>query len=342
MNTSPPLVQGSRVVMIRDAGYFPVLALLPSGRVVAVLRGGAGHLGLAGRLEAVWSDDGGKTWSPPVVVAKSERDDRNPAVGVTQSGEIVVAYHHQGSYDAEGKWAGAFSDRVDTLLVRSGDRGETWSAPYPLSHSALNGRSPYGKMLTLPGDEMVMNIYGYPHAGEKRRVSYLLRSRDGGLTWGDPSVIAEEFNETSLALLPNGEVLAALRTAMPNPNLWVSRSIDGGRTWSPPAPVTESNEHPADLLVLRDGSVLMVYGRRHEPFGAELLLSADGGRTWRHKKALADDAVSGDCGYPCSVQLADDTIISAYYAVGPESTTYDGTGSKAVAVVYQPAAVLAP
>jgi len=268
-----------------------------------------------------------------VVVADSERDDRNPAVGVTQSGDIVVAYHHQGGYDAEGKWTGG--GPVDTLLTRSADGGRTWSPPYALSYTALNGRSPYGKMVTMPDGEMLMNIYGYPHAGEDRSVAYVLRSRDGGLTWGDPSVIAEGFNETALVRLPDGELLAALRIAAKAPNVWLARSSDAGRTWSEPVPVTQDSEHPADLIVLSDGSVLMAYGRRHEPMGAEVVLSTDGGRTWGHKKALANDAASGDCGYPSSVQVADGTIISAYYAVGPQSTTYEPTGARAIAVIYQ-------
>jgi len=209
-----------------------------------------------------------------------------------------------------------------------------------LSYAALNGRSPYGKMVNMPDGEMLMNIYGYPHAGEDRSVSYVLRSRDGGLTWEEPSVVAEGFNETALALLPNGEVLAAMRSHKSAADVWTSRSGDGGRTWSHPVRVTADSEHPADLLVLQDATVLMAYGRRHEPFGAEVVLSSDGGKTWGHKKALANDAISTDCGYPSSVQLSDGRIISAYYAVGPRSTTYDPTGCRAIAVIYDLAALL--
>ena len=336
----PPLLEARRVEIVRDGGYFPVLRLLPSGRVLVVFRMGAGHFGLGGRLDAAWSDDGGRTWSAPVVAAKSERDDRNPAVGLAPAGELVLAYHHQGAYGADGKWKGG--GPADTLLTRSGDEGQTWCDPYPLSHRPLNGRSPFRNIITTPEGEMLMNVYGSPNAGEDRYISYLIRSRDGGWSWEEPSVIADGWHETALALLPGGEMLAALRSREQPDALWLSRSEDLGRTWAAPVRLTEKGEHPGDLLVLRDGSVLLAYGRRREPYGVEVMLSTDGGGTWGHKKALANDAVSGDCGYPSSVQLSDGTIITAYYAAGAESTNYDATGAGAVAAIYQPAALLAP
>src|SRR5262245_51236589 len=99
---------GTRETQVyRGGGLFPVLTVAPDGAVVAVLRGGAGHLGLGGRIEVVRSLDQGATWSPPAVVADSDRDDRNPAFGTSAAGTIVLAYHRQGSYDEEGLWAPA-------------------------------------------------------------------------------------------------------------------------------------------------------------------------------------------------------------------------------------------
>ena len=96
---------GSEVVdVIRGQGYFPVIASLGKEELLVVLRGGAGHIGIEGRLDVVRSTDGGRTWGAPQTVADSERDDRNPALGVTKDGTVVLAYHWQGSYDAEGNW----------------------------------------------------------------------------------------------------------------------------------------------------------------------------------------------------------------------------------------------
>jgi len=318
------------VEIVRDAGYFPVAIVLPTGRILVVFRGGAGHLGITGRLEAAWSDDNGKSWCQPVLVARSERDDRNPAVGVAPNGEIVVAYHHQGSYDAQGKWTGA--GPVDTRLTRSADAGQTWSRPYPLSYQPFNGYSPYGRMLTLPNGTMLMPIYAYDGKDPGKDKSYLLRSLDGGLTWNAPTLVADGFNETSLALLPNGEMLAALRCERGPADVWLARSTDLGYTWTTPQRITQPSEHPADLCPLANGFLLMVYGRRHQPFGVEGLLSQDGGATWPVKIAVADAPIS-DCGYPSALRLANGTVIITYYAAAPQSEANLGKGCLAAAVL---------
>ncbi|MBM3496641.1 MAG: exo-alpha-sialidase, partial [Armatimonadetes bacterium] len=61
----PKIERAERIVAERGGGYFPVLTQLRDGRLAAVLRGGAPHLGKAGRLDWIESGDGGKTWSEP-------------------------------------------------------------------------------------------------------------------------------------------------------------------------------------------------------------------------------------------------------------------------------------
>jgi sialidase-1 len=76
---------------------------------------------------------------------------------------------------------------------------------------------------------------------------------------------------------------------------------------------THSNA-PHGPIQLRDGRLLVVYGHRREPFGERACISRDEGRTWdiEHEFVLAD-APGPDLGYPSSVQLADDSILTVYY-----------------------------
>src|SRR6185437_16731975 len=70
-----------RSLVVAKQGYFPVAIRLADGRIAVVLRGGAAHLGIQGRLDMVFSSDEGQTWTKPAVVVDSPEDDRNPALG---------------------------------------------------------------------------------------------------------------------------------------------------------------------------------------------------------------------------------------------------------------------
>src|SRR5579863_2181379 len=52
-----------RVTLVQGQGHFPVACLLKNGQIAVVLRGGAPHIGIKGRLDIVTSNDQGRTWS---------------------------------------------------------------------------------------------------------------------------------------------------------------------------------------------------------------------------------------------------------------------------------------
>ena len=68
---------------------------------------------------------------------------------------------------------------------------------------------------------------------------------------------------------------------------------------------------PAHVLQLKSGSIVCAYGYRRAPFGVRVAFSADG-ETWE-ERILRDDGEHGDLGYPASVQLADERILTVYY-----------------------------
>jgi hypothetical protein len=296
-------------------GLFPVLTLAPDGAVVAVLRGGAGHLGLAGRIEVVRSSDGGATWSPPAVVADTERDDRNPAFGTSPAGTLVLGYHRTGCYDERGLWApslfaGRAADAVEIMTTRSVDGGLTWERPSPLGVPALAAGSPYGKIVSLPGGTLLMAVYQEDAGVPDRSASWVVRSDDDGRSWIDPTPIAVGFNETALGALPDGAVLAVMRGDPAEDGLSVTRSTDGGRSWTAPARLTGPSRHPADLATFADGSILVTYGCRTPPYRIEGRVSRDGGRTWLNVLLVFSGHLYGytveeprptDLGYPSTV-----------------------------------------
>ena len=328
-----------RSAVVTGQGYFPVACRLHDGRIAVVLRGGAPHLGIKGRLDVVFSDDQGKTWSKPTVVVDSELDDRNPAFGQAKDGTLVVGFWRTATYDEQGNWSEKLDKEKSTWVTRSGDGGKTWSRPARIDTSELAYGSPYGKIVTMPDGAMLMAVYGTPRAAPGQAPvtgdwSYVYRSTDAGQTWSRFSTPGEKrFNETALLRLKSGELLAAMRTVAPDQDVWVARSRDGGKTWGEPAKVTPPMVHPADLTELPDGRVLMVVGERRGPFGVRALVGTPDKFDWASHFTLVDTATNIDCGYPSGVMLDDRRALTVYYAVGDKGHT--DWGEHCGAVTYE-------
>lgn len=326
----------SRVTVVSGGGYFPVLIRLHDGELMAVLRGGAPHVGVKGRLDIVTSKDDGKTWSAPRTVVDSPGDDRNPALGQLKNGDIVLAYAILNGYEADGfKLNPAKRQAEGVYIVRSSDNGKTWTKPERSeSTHALqkNGGSlsPYGKIVQLPDGTALMSVY-YQFSDSRGHQEYVFRSRDNGKTWSDPVLIGEHYNETGLLALPDGHVLAALRSETGG-HIAIAASRDGGRTWSASTQLTRDKEHPGDLIRLKNGNILLTYGERNKPFGVEAIISRDQGKTWdkTSQTMLADDAASTDCGYPSSVQLPNGKIVTIYYQVDDPHNAPASAKAKAI------------
>lgn len=316
------------VDVVKGGGYFPVLIELKNGNLMAVLRGGAPHIGEKGRLDIVTSKDGGKSWSEPKTVVDGPGDDRNPAFGQLKDGDIILAYAVLHGYDSTGtKLSKVPSEREaeGVYLVRSSDEGKTWTKP-ELSEATHElqkkggSLSPYGKLAQLADGTVLMSVY-YQFADGRGNQEYVFRSHDNAKTWGEPVLVGEHYNETALLGLRGNLVLAAMRSEVGG-HLATTFSSDGGRSWSKAVQIIQDKEHPGDLLQLKNGDFLLTYGERNKPFGVHAILSRDGGKTWDEKSevVLANDAASTDCGYPSSVQLPNGKIVSMYYQVDDAKT----------------------
>lgn len=286
-----------RSAVVTGQGYFPVACKLQDGRIAVVLRGGAPHLGIKGRLDMVFSADQGKTWSKPTVVVDSELDDRNPAFGQAKDGTLVVGFWRTGAYDDDGKWNEKLGKEMSTWVTRSAD-GKAWSDPAKIDTADLRYGSPYGKIVTMPDGAMLMAVYGTGRrepgkAPPRGEFSYVYRSTDQGQTWAPFSTPGRQrFNETALLRLQSGDLLAAMRTVAPDKDVWLTRSRDGGKTWAEPVNVTPPLCHPADLTELPDGRVLLVAGDRRGPFGVRGVIGTPDRLDWADHFTLVDAAAT--------------------------------------------------
>ena len=158
------------------------------------------------------------------------------------------------------------------------------------------GRFAYQRMLQLPGGRL--QCYALNLAGWRRNILVMLHSDDGGFTWSEPRVIVA-WGESPWASLTKEHV-------------W-SEAISGPLYRSP---------WP---LLLRDGRIAVIFGRRKPPYGMGVIVSEDEGETWSGEAVIRADASDWDLGYPVATQLDDGRIFTAYYFMESDGNKFGGT-----------------
>ena len=82
-------------------------------------------------------------------------------------------------------------------------------------------------------------------------------------------------------------------------------------------------QHPADLIDLEDGCLLLTYGIRNRGLmGIGARLSRDAGVNWSPPAVLFQFGEATDCGYPSSTICADGSLLTACYS--DRSPLYEG------------------
>jgi len=337
----------SERAVVAQGGYIPKMVVLKNGEILATFKTGGSHVHKASRASMSRSKDNGNTWSQPEIIFDiPDAEDSTDFMGQLADGTVLfAAVSHTWSgvrFNQNEGW------KAETYVIRSKDNGNTWDKPIKVNTSPYDWSYPYGRLVELEDGTLLMTCFGgyFPvvqtqtsfggsfanKPPEKQGdFSFLVRSRDGGKTWGEPSVIAQRHNETTMIKLPSGKLIAAARREREfGEGTDIVFSSDKGFTWTKPVPTLNSQEHPADLLLLRNGSLLMTFGVRHKPYGVQATLSLDQGRTWKEDSRflLAWDGDHADLGYPFSVERSDGKILTLYYIVYKE---IDVHGEKGIA-----------
>jgi sialidase-1 len=57
----------------------------------------------------------------------------------------------------------------------------------------------------------------------------------------------------------------------------------------------------------------MTYGHRRKPLGNQARISSDEGKTWSDAMTIYGDGISGDLGYPSTVECKDGSMLTVWY-----------------------------
>lgn len=308
-----------RYIAIDNVCAWPNLTLMPDGVIVVTIFNQPTHGGWEGDVECWASEDGGYLWHKRGTPAAHEpmTNRMNVAAGLAQDNALVViasGWNHRPPRTQAPDTPFADSETLPLWVCRSQDAGRTWSRGGQVVKLDTMRRqpTPFGDIIRLNDGSLGAALYADDQ--QQRTSTYFYRSLDDGFNWGVHSLIGSgNHNETSLLKLQSGRLLAAVRT-QDEGHLEIFASDDNGDSWAYQETVTQPRQHPGHLLQVADGRILLVSGLRNEGlYGVGGRVSDDDGQTWDAPRLLVQFEDGVDCGYPASVQVADGSLVTAYY-----------------------------
>ena len=337
---------------------FPSLVALSTGALLATCRAGSSKDGDDECPELYRSDDGGRNWSP------GNRPWTAPEIeGV--KGTLKVCYLTEtspGSLLAASMWVdrqtypdqGLFNPQTEgclpmaILLAQSADEGRTWSpwrvvaVPEEIGPPSLTSPA-----FQLADGSLALSIESnktYEDASKWYQKVVLLRSSDGGLSWGEPLTAGEDssgriFNwDQRVGVAVDGRIATFLwiydSKTRQYLNIQRRLSPDGGHTWSA-AQDLGFPDQPAHPAMLPDGRVVLAWVDRYQTHSIRARLSASVDADfdpasevvlYTHQDSASQDLPEDDTGellgemslwtfgLPFAEVLTDGNVIVVYYA----------------------------
>ncbi|HVO00818.1 MAG TPA: sialidase family protein [Candidatus Cybelea sp.] len=145
------------------------------------------------------------------------------------------------------------------FVVRSSDRGATWSPPTPVASEPRHEFEEPAPLVLLGGRILLLlreNV---------SRILHIVHSDDGGATWSSPRPTGIPDYPAHLIALPDGRIAAVTGCRRPPYGIRVHLSADGGATWDHEHPVILRDDLPNKDLgyptaaLRRDGNLYVVY-----------------------------------------------------------------------------------
>ncbi len=330
----PNRVQGERSILhMSETRHMhpPCLTTMRNGEIVLTFRDGATHLDVNGRMLLKRSHDNGRTWNAPQVLFDLPRADHRcaPIVELPNGDWVTLDYRAGGEYNEDDTyWMGDVHDAPTLWSAWSTDRGAHWSfGDEPLVNPQVPNRYAEAErhMIRLPNGRLLAaaNFFS-PNPDTNRNVQIAIyASDDNARHWSylaSLPAFPHLVGEPTLLRGAKGRIVVLARTVAADIRcsgmLVQYNSEDDGQTWSDPIPTAMSSlSTPAHLIQLQDGRFLCTHASRGYPASIYVTVSEDQGATWNtaNTKVITNDIVSEDSTYPTTCQLADGTLLTAWY-----------------------------
>ena len=322
--------------------YFgwPTAARLQNGKIAVVASGfRLAHVCPFGKMVISYSEDEGRTYTAPEPIIDTSLDDRDGGiVPFGESGVIVTSFNNTRSFQ-RNYWRGvsAYSlAHIDT--VTDEDEARDLGVTFRLSHDggeSFGGimkspvTSPHGP---IPLDDGTLLWVGRTFSSddapmENDRIEAHRLFPDGRMEFvgAIPDAILDGQRLLSCEphgiVLEDGSILVHIRAQERTKGeeraftLFQTVSHDGGKTWETPYPIlSRMGGAPSHLFRHSSGLLIATYGYRGKPSGIKAMFSRDEGKTWDTGYDLYVNGMGPDLGYPSTVECADGSLLTVFYA----------------------------
>jgi len=277
-------------------------------------------------LAAIYSGDGGRTWSlryEPVLENEGKKNVMSVSLLRLNENEIAMFYLRKNSLE----------DCIPMMRL-STDEGRSWNDAVPCvvgeGYYVLNN----DRAVRLKSGRIVLPLARHAKGGEKRSVrssSLCVFSDNGGRSWRrsaseleGPEASRTGLQEPGVIELKDGRLMMFMRTDLGSQ--YRSYSKDGGDTWSPAEPSNIiSPLSPASIARIPTTGDLLLVWNDHEgvdeahkgkrtPF--RVAISKDDGQTWEKKKTLDDDPDGWYC--YTAIEFVQERVLLAHCAGDPK------------------------
>jgi len=173
------------------------------------------------------SDDGGQTYTAPVVVNAPPAGQNPSQPAMDREGVIYQTFQRQ------------FQDTVELFLAKSTDGGKTFNERLLDRQVGLGFRYDSAKLVVEPRSGALYTVWADQRTG--RYQIFFRKSLDKGMTWGERSVLLAPDDDAtgssrspSLSVAPNGRIDIVYYHTAPEPDrqnfddVYWNYSVDGG------------------------------------------------------------------------------------------------------------------